>query len=212
MKFEVISFDLQGTLSDNAFSDEFWLETLPNLYSESKKVSLEKAKEELKILFKNYGKYDYRYYSLKYWLEELKINLTFDKIVEIMQNKPCFFSDTKELLNELKKKYYLIIVSTTTNEFINVELGENEKYFDKVYSSLDYFGTAGKTKKVYEEVAKELKVPVNKILHIGDCKEMDIVNAAKAGVQTFYFDKSLSRGKVIGGLKKKLGLADLSDN
>lgn len=205
--FDVISFDLQGTLSDSAFSDEFWLETLPLMYSQQKNVSIEQAKEELKERFSNYGKYDYRYYSLKYWLKELKLNLTLSQIMELMQNKPCFFEDGKEILQLLKRrKCKLIIVSTTTHEFIEAELAENRVFFDAVYSSLDDLNTAGKTKEVFQVVARKLNVSPERIIHIGDCTEMDIENAQKAGVRTFFFDKTLPREEVMGKLRKVLGV------
>ena len=63
MKYKVISFDMQGTLTDSSFSDEFWMETLPSLYSKSKNVSLKEAKKILKEKFKDYGVYDYRWFG-----------------------------------------------------------------------------------------------------------------------------------------------------
>ena len=36
MKYKLICFDLQGTLSNTEFSDYFWFEVLPLLYKQSK--------------------------------------------------------------------------------------------------------------------------------------------------------------------------------
>jgi len=204
MKFDLISFDLQGTLSDGAFSDEFWLETLPLLYSQKKNIPLEEAKSELKKLFKAFGKYDYRYYSLQYWLKELEIGLKFDQIMKLMKNKPHFFEDGRELLKELKGKTPLIITSSTTNEFIKAELQGSEKYFDEIFSSLDHFNIPGKPKEVYQKIAKKLGVQNQRILHIGDSKGMDVDNAHKAGFRTFYFDNTLPRQVIMERLKNFL--------
>lgn len=204
MKYDVISFDLQGTLSDDAFSDEFWLEILPQLYAKNKCISVSEAKEELKKKFNEYGRYDYRYYSLKYWLQELKLSLAFDDILQLARNKPHFFEDTLQLLKEIKGRAKLIIASSTTKEFIMAELGENTHFFSQVFSSLDDFNIAGKPKDFYEKIAAIIGVPAHKILHIGDSKEMDIDNASIAGFKTFYFDKKLSRPVLIGRLREHI--------
>lgn len=204
MEFEIVSFDLQGTLSDGAFSDEFWLETLPFLYAQKETIPLEKARNILKKQFKEFGKYDSRYYSLQYWLKELKIDFNFDQIMKLMKNKPHFFEDGKKLLKELNGKTNLIIISSTTKEFIDVEMQGNEKYFSQIFSSLDQFNIPGKPKEVYQKIAQKLGVQNNKILHIGDSKEMDIDNAKKAGFHTFYFDNTLPRPVVIKQLREFL--------
>lgn len=198
---DVISFDLQGTLSDPAFSDEFWMETLPLLYAQNGNCSLEKAKEELKKRFIEYGKYDLRYYSTKYWIKELKQELGFEDIQRKIKNKPLLFKDILKLIRELLGKTKLIIISSTTHEFINTELGKHKIYFDKVYSSIDDFGIAGKPKELYTKIAKLLGISPSKIIHIGDDYEMDIQNAKEAGFKTFYFDKTQSREKLIESLR-----------
>lgn len=204
MKYQVISFDLQGTLSDSAFSDEFWLETLPRLYAKSKRVTVKKAKKELKAMFQKWGKYDYRYYSLEYWLKELGLVINFNEIIALMNSKPCFFRETIPLLKKLKQKVKLILVSTTTKEFIDAELGARKKHFTHIFSSLDDFNIAGKPTEIYVKIAEQLKVAGSKILHIGDCQEMDIENAQKAGWQTFFFDKEIPKRKVLSELNKRL--------
>lgn len=202
MKYKVISFDLQGTLSDDAFSDEFWLKLLPVLYSESKKVSIEDAKEALKIKFKEYGKYDYRYYSVQYWVKELNLKLKFNDIRRRINSKPFLFADTLEIIEKLYGKVKLIIISSTTNEFIEAELGDKRKYFDHIYSSLDSFGIAGKPKELYLKIAEILSVKPSDIIHIGNSEESDIRNAKKAGLHTFFFDEKEPREKLTARLRQ----------
>lgn len=204
MKFEVVSFDLQGTLSDSAFSDEFWLETLPLLYSKKKGISLEAAKQTLNQKFKDWGKYDYRYYSLKYWLDELDLTIAFADVIKQMKNKPLFFEEMKALLSELYGKTKLIIISSTTREFIDLELGDNKRYFDNVYSSLDDFSIPGKPVNLYKQISLILNVNPSNMIHIGDSKDMDIDNAKDAGFETFFFDKTQPKEKVIEHIKQVL--------
>ena len=45
---KVVSFDLDGTLTDSSFVDSVWHEGIPRLYSIKKKVSLGDAKKAVK--------------------------------------------------------------------------------------------------------------------------------------------------------------------
>ena len=67
----LISFDLQGVVSDATFSDTFWLEELPKLYAKRHNVDVAVAKRSLGDMFKAMGKYDLRYYDDAYWGAEL---------------------------------------------------------------------------------------------------------------------------------------------
>lgn len=199
MKYDVISFDLQGTLTDSTFSDEFWLEVLPQLYSRRHNMRLDRAKDELREIFARIGKYEYRYYSLQYWLDELGLS-TVDALKHI-KHRPRFFADTRKLIGELKNRVVLVIITSATTEFIDHELGDNKKYFKAIYSTLDDFNIPGKPAEVYARIAQDLGVPTNRILHIGDSKEMDVDNARRAGCATFFFDHKSPRDKNIRDLR-----------
>lgn len=182
-----ISLDLQGTLSDSKFSDNFWLEIIPRKYSEKKNISINEAKEILKQKFKEYGVYNILYYDDKYWAK----TLNFDTKEEL---------DKSNIRPNINKKLYdffnyinlpKIIISTTTNLFIDYELGERTKDFEKVYSCVDYFRYGGKTKEIYQKIAKDLNVRPQEILHIGDNLLMDVKNAQKAGVNAILYDDNI---------------------
>lgn len=201
--FQAISFDLQGTLSNSAFSDEFWMTLLPKLYAQHHQIELAAAKTALKQKFSEMGKYDYRYYCARYWLKKLfpEENKQLSDLVPQLKNQPELYPDTLELISELKKQFPVIIVSTTTHDFIKLELAETAAKFNHVFSSLDDFGIAGKTALVYEKAASHVHVSPKDMLHIGDCQEMDIKNANTAGCTTFFFDKTKNRAETIASLK-----------
>lgn len=181
---KVLSFDLQGTLSESKFSDYYWLEILPQKYSQQYKISIEEAKNTLKEKFKEYGIYHILYYDDKYWSNYLK----FDTRKELKQSniRPKINIELYDFIQTIKLPK--IIISTTTELFIEIELKEKINTFDKIYSCVDYFKTGGKTKEIYEKICKELKVKPSEILHIGDHKIMDIENAKQAGINTILFD------------------------
>lgn len=206
MKYSIIAFDLQGTLTDSSFSNAFWMKTLPRLYASEKNLSFNQAKEELKGKFKEFGKYDYRYYSVNYWLKEMNPELKFAKLCKLIKPKPNFYNDSLELIKELSETATLMIISSTTKDFIKTELGKNKKYFKYIFSSIEDFNTAGKPKELYAKIAKTLNISPAKIIYIGNDIEMDIKNAKEAGYDTFFFDAKQPRKEIINKLKELLNI------
>ena len=195
---KVLSLDLQGTLSDSSFSDYFWIELLPQKYAEKFNVSLTSAKEILKDKFEQYGKYDILYYDDKYWSNYLGFN-TLEEL-EKFDIQPTINNELYELIHNIEIPK--IIISTTTELFIDYELKSNVKDFVKIYSCVDYFKIGGKTKNVFLDVCKELNVKPNEVLHIGDSKSMDFENAKKAGVNAILYENDINKLK--SELKKYL--------
>ena len=60
---KILSLDMQGTLTDSAFSDYFWIELLPQKFSEKFNCSIESAKQIISDKFSKMGKYNIKYYD-----------------------------------------------------------------------------------------------------------------------------------------------------
>jgi len=103
---------------------------------------------------------------------------------------------------ELESRVPLAIISTTTRSFIDLELGEAARHFKHIYSSLVDLAIAGKPPTVFQEVASRLGLDCGRILHIGDCPEMDVTNVLAAGWQAFHFDKKTPRDQLIASLRE----------
>lgn len=184
-----ISLDLQGTLSNSKFSDNFWLEIIPKKYSEKFRVSIDEAKQILKQKFKEYGVYNILYYDDKYWSKYLNFNT--EEELEKSKIKPEINEELYKYINQISLPK--IIVSTTTDLFINYELEEKVNNFEKIYSCVDYFKIGGKTKEVFNKISKELNVRSEEILHIGDNYLMDVENAKKAGINAILYDDNIEK-------------------
>lgn len=65
---------------------------------------------------------------------------------------------------------------------------------DKIYDSADEMHTKFRGD-LYEQVQKEEGVPAWKIIHIGDNWESDVVNAQKAGFQTYHYPQEKADNK-----------------
>lgn len=188
---KILSLDLQGTLSDSKFSDYFWLELLPKKYAQKFNLSIQEAKDILKQKFKEYGVYNILYYDDKYWSDYFDFN-TLEELKKF-ENQPQIDNKLYNLIKNINLPK--IIISTTTNLFIEYELKENIKDFNKIYSCVDTFNTGGKTSEVFKKVCEELKVKPNEILHIGDNKTMDVDNAIEAGVNAIIYDGDIDKLK-----------------
>ena len=188
---KVLSLDLQGTLSDSKFSDYYWMELLPKKYSEKFDISVDEAKQVLKEKFKEYGIYNILYYDDKYWSNYLEFN-TLDELKKF-DIKPEIDKELYNLVFNINLPK--IIISTTTNLFIEYELNNHINDFLKVYSCVDYFNVGGKTDEVFKKVCNELNVLPNEVLHIGDSKRMDYENAKKAGVNTILYKGNIDELK-----------------
>ncbi len=205
MKFDLVSFDLQGTLSDSAYSDEFWLSLLPELYAEHHCIEISDARERLKSEFSSMGKYDRRYYCPKYWIEALCPGVAKGDVYSRLRTRPHLYADTLEVVRELVESGVpLIVTTTTTYDFIERELGEKRQYFQRVFSTLDDLSIAGKTPEVFEKIADHFSASPDRLLHVGDCPEMDIANAKAAGWETYFFDRKIDRAMLVGGLRHRI--------
>ena len=160
-------------------------------YSEKFNTSLSTAKDILKNKFEEYGKYNILYYDDKYWSNYLEFNT--QEELEKFEIQPTINNELYEFINSIEIPK--IIISTTTNLFIDYELKSKVKDFKKIYSCVDYFKTGGKTKNVFSSICEELNVKPNEILHIGDSKTMDVANAKEAGVNAILYENDLNKLK-----------------
>ena len=168
------------------------MELLPEKYSKKFDLSVEESKQLLKEKFKQYGIYDILYYDDKYWSNYLNFN-TLDELKKI-DIQPKIDKELYNLISNISLPK--IIISTTTNLFIEYELNEHINDFEKVYSCVDYFNVGGKTKEVFKKICDELHVLPNEVLHIGDSKTMDLENAKKAGVNAILYNGNIDELKI----------------
>lgn len=188
---KLISFDLQGTLSASRFSDEFWLELLPALHADRHNMTLEQSRDQLENEFRSKGRYDAVFYDHRLRLNNLLAEWDFLTLVNRLKNKPVLYRKMIHTAKNIPPHIPCILLSATTRDFIDHELGFEKQYFYKIISSIDDYATAGKPPSLYRKISREMGILPEHCLHIGDCMEMDIINARSAGWQTFHIDKMI---------------------
>ena len=193
----VISFDMNGTLTENRFVELVWGEGVPRLYSMTRKMPLEEAKG---LVFKEYdrvGEGRVEWYDIKYWFRSLGLGDDWKGLLQSLQHEAKPFSDTVHVLEALNQKYELIVISNASREFIDIELGGTglRGYFAHVFSSTTDFGEVKKTPDVYLKVCRALGIEPKDMVHVGDHRQFDFTVPQELGIKAFHLDR---QGKETG--------------
>lgn len=203
-EIQIISFDMDGTLIPKRFADDFWLEKIPELYSEKSGLSKGQAKERLIEEYDEMGRDDIRWYEPDHWFSKYGLDRDPRKVLEELREEYELYDDAKEVLKELNEEYDLIVISNGIKMFIEVGLGEYKSYFSRSYSSVSDFGSSSKTPSLYQKICEDLEVEPEKVMHIGDDRENDYEPAREAGLRAYLLDRDVECNKGIDGLRELL--------
>jgi len=185
----IISFDVDGTLVDLEYNDLIWFKEIPELVAKKKKISFEKSLKYVHEEYAKLGEHNLNWYDINYWISYFGIEISPDKIFEKYEPQVKIYPEVISLLEELKKKYILIVITAMPREFLIPKMKNLEKYFKFSFSALSDFKEL-KNSEIYSKISKALKVPSKQILHIGDHWEFDYLAARKAGMNAIYLDRS----------------------
>jgi len=204
---KVISFDLDGTLSDYRFVDSVWFEGIPQLYSVEKGVPFEDAKKVVKREYDKVGKERLEWYDLHYWIRKFDLNVAPQELLRSFEYRIEIYPEVPKVLGELKQMgFRLIIVTNARREFVELELRktEIENYFDRVFSSTSDFGLVKKTVNLYRRVCSILEISPEEMIHVGDDRNFDFHVPRRLGILAFHLDRTgKHKGKlVIHGLEE----------
>jgi len=211
----IISFDVDGTLVKPDFNELIWFNVVPRLYARKQKIKLEEAKE---LIFQEYDKIsenDARWYTLDFWLDYFSLGVKQEELLQRYANTVSLYPDVVPTLNNLSKKYTLIVCSGMSREFIDVKLKKENivKYFNYIFSAVSNFSLTKKEPYFYEKVCHELNVKPSHLIHIGDNYELDYLVPKKIGIKAFYLDRTnnIAKGKeVIVSLKELVELVKIN--
>lgn len=104
------------------------------------------------------------------------------------------FPETIETLEELKKKYKLVLVSNTDSLSVPqlLEKFDLKKYFDDIILSCDV-GLLKTDKKLFAKALKKVKLKASEVVMVGDSIPTDIEGAKNAGIRAILVDRRDSR-------------------
>ena len=186
-KVKVVSFDAEGTLVTPYFSQAIWHEEIPALYAQNRGISFEQAKKFVQHEYELVGEQRIEWYDIKYWFRRFGLG-DYRQLLHSQKHRISLYSEVEEVLLALSQTYKLIVVSNSTNEFLEVLLEEIRNHFAKVFSSIsDYRGM--KTMDFYLKVCQAMQVEPEEMAHVGDSWNLDLVIPGKVGIKAFYLDR-----------------------
>lgn len=185
----ILSFDVDGTLVTPLFADTIWLESLPRLVAEHYGISIDKAKAMLYKDYEEIGPNRLEWYDINYWIKKYGLKIDPVDFIEQHSNLVQLYPEVVEVLEVLKDKFYLIIISNSARIFLNVTTRNIKKYFKHVFSTISDFKKV-KNSSVYIDVCRYLGISPLQMIHIGDSYELDYLSAIRSGISAYYVDRN----------------------
>jgi putative hydrolase of the HAD superfamily len=189
----VVSFDLDGTITDSSFADSVWLDGIPRVYALEKRISLEDAKREVKSEYDKVGRGKLEWYSLDYWIKKFGLNISPSEVLKSYKHRIKIFPEVPRVLENLKsKKFRLIVISNAQREFVDLELEETHitHYFDRVFSSTSDFRLIKDAAGLYSGVCRICDIVPQEMAHVGDDRYFDFEVPKRLGILAFYLDRT----------------------
>jgi HAD superfamily hydrolase (TIGR01549 family) len=198
---KVVSFDLDGTLTDSGFVDSVWLEGIPRLYSIRKEVSFDEAKKAVKREYNEVGNEELKWYDLHYWIKKFDLNVSWQDLFSSYEQRIRVYPEVLEILENLNKRgFRLIIITNANKELLDFQLASTKirGYFEAVFSATSDFGLVKKTVELYRRVCSILEIFPHEMVHVGDDRNFDFEVPRKLGILAFHLDRtSIHKGEYV---------------
>lgn len=137
-QIDTVLLDMDGTLLDLHFDNQFWLHHLPQRYADKHAITLDAALAELLPLFQQHAG-QLSWYCLDFWTRELDLPVRAlkDEIAHLIALRP----DADRFLAALRaagKRVALITNAHRDSLSLKMERIELAPFFDRLISSHDY--------------------------------------------------------------------------
>ena len=170
-KIELVSFDLDGTITDTSFVDSVWLEGIPSLYASKKNLPLDDAKRLVRREYDKIGRERLEWYDPSYWIEKFGLHISPIELLNSFEGKIRIFPEVGEVLEEIKVRgLKQIIVSNARREFVDLEIDKTNiaHYFERVFSATSDFGQIKKSVDIFQKVCTICRIMPEEMIHVGD--------------------------------------------
>ena len=192
---KVVSFDLDGTLVTDEFSQIIWHKGIPELYAEKHGCGLDEAGEFIFQEYAKVGEGAIEWYDIGYWLQFFGLDSNWNKLFDKFKDRIKPYPEVHDVLSTLKQSYKLIITSNAAREFLDTEIEESDiaSYFTHIFSATSDFKEVKKTEQFYLNICHQVHVEHSQIIHIGDHFEFDYLVPKRLGITSFYLDRKGER-------------------
>jgi len=201
---EVVSFDMEGTLIDDSYSNLVWETDIPRLYGEKHGLDPESAKAKVLGEYSQVGDDRPEWYDIGYWFDRLGLDQDWRELLMRREEACRVFSEVPGVLERMSGEYTLIVSSNTIREFLDVQLTKLPDVFARLYSAPSDLKTVKKTDSFYARICTEMGVEPTSMAHVGDSYKFDYEEPMKLGIQAYHLDRrdGSSGGRVVSDLEE----------
>ncbi|MFQ5978873.1 MAG: HAD family hydrolase [Candidatus Heimdallarchaeota archaeon] len=193
-----VSFDVGGTLMDYTYLNYVWNEIIPQLYALKKGLGFEKAKEYVLTEYNRIGSKDIRWYLPEYWFLHFNLDKEPLEVFRSHVDKINFYPEVPSVLESMVERHDLIIASVTPKNITEVIFEGFRHFFKHIFSPVSDFQEVKKTERFYEMICRVLKIEPSAVVHVGDDWDSDYIAPRKAGLRSFFLDRTEERtGKFV---------------
>jgi HAD superfamily hydrolase (TIGR01549 family) len=192
-KLKLVSFDLDGTITDTSFVDSVWLDGIPHLYALKWNLPFEDAARYVKQEYDKVGKQRLEWYDPSYWINKFGLAVSPKELLDSYKSRIRAFPEVPRVLEEIKNRdLRQIIVSNARREFVDLEIDETNiaHYFDHVFSSTSDFGLTKKSVDIFQKVCNTCGIMPQEMVHVGDDRLFDFEIPKKLGISAFFLDRT----------------------
>ena len=174
-QIDSILLDLDGTLLDLNFDLHFWLEYLPQVYSEKHNISHQQAQDILLTMLNAVkGKLDW--YCIDFWQEKLDLDImklknNISHLIKVHPNVKRFLT----LARKHDKQIYLITNAHRKTIKLKMSVTQLQDYFDGIVSSHD-FGVAKQEQAFWHKLSEVINLDKNRAIFFDD--SLDVLKSA----------------------------------
>ena len=201
---KVVSLDVGGTLIDFYYAHYVWNVAIPQLYARKGGISFEEARDHVLKEYDRVGSNNINWYLPEYWFKRFNLDENPIEVFRSHVDKVRFYPEVPSVLENLSRKYDLIIASGSPRNVVDIVIEKFKHYFKRIFSSVSDRREVGKTPQFYEMICRVLGIEPKAIVHVGDEWYSDFISARRIGIRSFYLDRT-------GGKSGKLVIKDLRE-
>ncbi len=180
-EIDTVLLDMDGTLLDLHFDTHFWLVHVPTRYAEANKLSLEQAREQLMIRYRQAeGKLDW--YCIDYWSEQLKLDIELLKqeVAHLISVRPDVIGFLQSLENTGKKR---VLVTNAHGKSVSLKMKKTPigDYLDDIITAHD-IGIPKEDEEFWDRLQQRLPYSPTRTLLIDDSLNV-LQSAEKYGIK-----------------------------
>lgn len=164
---DTVLLDMDGTLLDLHFDNQFWLHLVPQKYAQLHDISIEQAQEAVLGQYqKVYGRL--QWYCVDYWQEQLNLPITELKqelkhLIEIRDDVPPFLT----ALREAGKEVILVTNAHPKSLSLKVEQTNFDQYMDEMLTT-HQFGVSKEDPLLWQRLQEYLGYDGERTLFVDD--------------------------------------------